>query len=273
MALELDPHVLYEPEDNGILWIKINQPEKMNAVMPGMIESVLRYMRAADDDPNIRVMVVTGVGRGFCSGADMRGGNFTSGVQTEVGPRGPDASRQRFIYHTTPPYYGISQVVKPTIAMVNGPAMGMGMDLALNCDLRVGCENSRFYTYANLGQIIENGGMFWLPHICGIGRALELAYTGGFLGAQQAYEWGVLNKLVPADKLEEETRALCDKIIHGPPIVQWVSKRIMHRALTSTLEATLELCAHSSGILGASEDRNEARTAWWEKRTPVFKGL
>ncbi|MBA7703422.1 Carnitinyl-CoA dehydratase [subsurface metagenome] len=91
--------------------------------------------------------------------------------------------------------------------------------------------------------------------------------------AQQAYEWGVLNRLVPADKLEDETRALCDKIIKSPPLVQWVGKRILRRALSSTLEATLELCAHSSGILSQSEDSAEAREAFFEKRPPVFKGM
>ena len=268
MELELVPHLLYEPEDNGILWIKFNRPERMNALLPDSPTKLVEYMRAGDDDPNIRVIVVTGVGRAFCAGIDIRGGGGT-----REQPRGPDASRQTFLYHTQVPFYNISQIRKPTIAMINGAAVGMGMDISLHCDLRVGCENTRFFTYQNVGQIIENGGSYWLPHIAGLGHALELLYTGGFLEAQQAYEWGVLNKLVSADKLEEETRALCDKIIKSPPLVQWVGKRILRRALSSTLEATLELCAHSSGILSQAEDSVEARKAFAEKRPPVFKGL
>lgn len=268
MELELVPHLLYEPEDNGILWIKFNRPEKMNALLSDSATKLVEYMRAGDDDPNIRVMVVTGVGRAFCAGIDLGGGGGT-----RERPRGPDASRQEFLYHTQVPFYNISQIRKPTIAMINGAAVGMGMDISLHCDLRVGCENTRFFTYQNVGQIIENGGSYWLPHIAGLGRALELLYTGGFLMAQQAYEWGVLNRLVSADKLEEETRALCDRIIKSPPLVQWVGKRIMRRALSSTLEATLELCAHSSGILSEAEDSVEARNAFAEKRPPVFKGL
>ncbi len=269
MELELVPHLLYEPEDNGILWIKFNRPEKMNALLGDSAIKLVEYMRAGDDDPNIRVIVVTGVGRAFCSGIDLGGGGGTGGRPS----RGPDASRQAFLYHTQVPFYDISQIRKPTIAMINGAAVGMGMDIALHCDLRFGCENTRFFTYQNVGQIIENGGSYWLPHIVGIGRALELLYTGGFLMAQQAYEWGVLNRLVSADKLEEETRAMCDRIIKSPPLVQWVGKRILRRALSSTLEATLELCAHSSGILNEAEDSAEARSAFLEKRTPVFKGL
>jgi len=266
MELELVPHVLYEPEDNGILWIKLNRPERMNALLPDSATKLVEYMRAGDDDPNIRVIVVTGVGRGFCSGIDIGGGDRSER------PKGPDVSRQAFLYHTQVPFYNISQIRKPTIAMINGVALGMGMDIALHCDLRVGCENTRFFTYQTVGQIIENGGSYWLPHIAGIGHALELMFTGGFLMAEQAYEWGVLNKLVSADKLEEETRALCDKIIKSPPLVQWLGKRIMRRALSSTLEATLELCAHSSGILTDSEDSVEAKKAMMEKRPPVFKG-
>lgn len=268
MELELVPHLLYEPEDNGILWIKFNRPERMNALLSDSATKLVEYMRAGDDDPNIRVIVVTGVGRAFCAGVDLGGGGGTREQSV-----GPDASRQRFLYHTQVPFYNISQIRKPTIAMINGAAVGMGMDISLHCDLRVGCENTRFFTYQNVGQIIENGGSYWLPHIVGLGRALELLYTGGFLMAEQAYEWGVLNRLVSADKLEEETRTLCDRIIKSPPLVQWVGKRIMRRALSSTLEATLELCAHSSGILSEAEDSVEARKAFTEKRPPVFKGL
>lgn len=268
MKLEVVPHLLYEPEGNGILWVKFNRPEKMNALLGDSMTKLVEYMRAADDDPNIRVIVVTGVGRAFCSGVD-----FSVGDSRHEELRGPDASRQQFLYQTQVPFYDISQIRKPTIAMINGAAVGMGMDIALHCDLRIGCENTRFFTYQNLGQIIENGGCYWLPHIAGLGRALELLYTGGFLMAEQAYEWGVLNKLVSADKLEEETRALCDRIIKSPPLVQWVGKRIMRRALSSTLEATLELCAHSAGILSESEDSAEAKKAFMEKRPPIFKGL
>lgn len=268
MELKLVDHLLYEPEKSGILWIKFNRPERMNALAADSAEKLVEYLRAGDNDPEIRVMVITGIGRAFCAGIDLGGG----AREISGRPEGADASRQTFLYHTQVPFYNISQIRKPTIAMVNGAAVGMGMDIALHCDLRVGCEKTRFFTYQNVGQIIENGGSYWLPHIAGLGRALELLYTGGFLEAQRAYEWGVLNRLVPAEKLEEETRALCDRIIKSPPLVQWVGKRIMRRALSSTLEATLELCAHSSGILADSEDAQEARRAFQEKRPPAFKG-
>ena len=155
--------------------------------------------------------------------------------------------------------------------MMNGVAAGFGMDMALNCDIRYGCEATRFITYQQVGQIIENGGAYYLPELAGLGRALEFAYTG-FLDGQTAYEWGILNKLVPLEQLEEEVRALCKRIIDSPPITQWINKRVMRAAVDSNLETTTVLTSNAAVILGLSEDAKEARAALGEKRTPVFKG-
>jgi 2-(1,2-epoxy-1,2-dihydrophenyl)acetyl-CoA isomerase len=277
--LELVPHLLYEPEDNGILWIKFNRPERMNAVMGGAdrngtLTKVVEYMRAGDDDPNIRVIVLTGVGRAFCAGADVRGTEgFDSGGGALGSQRheGPDATRQGFYYGLTKVIKDISYIRKPTIAMVNGAAAGLGMDMSLQCDIRYGCENTRYITYQQVGQIIENGGCYYLPRLAGLGRALEFAFTG-FLDAQRAYEWGILNKLVPSESLEEEVRALCQRIISSPPLVQWINKRVMRAAMDSSLETTAVLTSNAATILAGSEDAREARQALTERRTPVFTG-
>lgn len=274
-------YLLYEPEDNGILWIKFNRPERMNALIGtseenATVAKVGEYMRAGDDDPNVRVMVLTGVGRGFCSGADMKrdtpdamkGENLVG--NRNVAP-GPDAAREHFIHGFTKLHRDISQVRKPTIAMINGPAVGSGMDMALHCDIRIGCENTRFIGYQQLGQIMENGGCYYMPRLVGLGRALEFAYTG-HLNAERAYEWGLLNHLVPSEKLEATTRELCDRIIRTPPLTQWVHKRIIRAALDSSLETTMVLTSNAGGILQGSDDAREARQAFLEKRAPTFKG-
>ncbi|HLA80888.1 MAG TPA: enoyl-CoA hydratase-related protein, partial [Thermoleophilia bacterium] len=272
-------YVLYEPEpDTGILWIKLNRPERMNALLgvggpDGSVYKLTEYMKAGDADPNIRVMVVTGVGRAFCAGIDIRrgGGDGEQATEERQAPSS-DASRQNFYHVTTPNFVEISRMIrKPVIAMVNGPAVGMGMDIALHCDVRIGSENTLFRHYYTVGQIIENGGTYWLPRIMGIGRALEFAFTGE-LNADEAYRTGVLNHLVPHEKLEEETRALAIKMTKISPTTQWINKRNMRASLEMTLDNVMVLTSNASGILGQTEDAREARQALAERRDPVFKG-
>ena len=187
--LDLVPYLLYEKENNGILWIKFNRPEKLNAAVggaerTGTLAKVGEYMRAADDDPDVKVIVLTGVGRGFCAGVDVRGtdlgefepnDNSLGNAPYETG--GLDETRQRFYYGITKLMKDISYVRKPTIAMINGVAAGFGMDMALQCDIRYGSENTRFISYQQVGQIIENGGAYYLTRLAGLGRALEFSFT------------------------------------------------------------------------------------------------
>lgn len=282
MGPQLVDYLLYEKEDNGIVWIKFNRPENLNALYGrsepvGTVAKVGEYMRAADDDPDVRVIVLTGVGRAFCAGVDLK--NRLS--EDEVGPKiagarasevGADGTRQYFYHAFTKLHFDLSKIRKPTIAMINGPAVGSGMDMALHCDIRMGCEKSRFIGYQNAGQIIENGGSYYLPKMIGLGRALEFAYVGE-LDAERAYEWGMLNHLVVSSELEAATRDLCERIIDKPPITQWVSKRVMRAALDSSMEATMVMTSNAGGIMHHSEDADEARAAFREKRKPNFKGL
>ncbi len=281
MGPRLVDYLLYEKEANGILWIKFNRPERMNALVGtaeenGTVAKVGEYMRAGDDDPDVRVIVLTGVGRGFCSGANLgsrtggedKGENFSGNRGTHDGP---DAARQHFYHGFTDLHRDISLIRKPTVAMINGAAVGSGMDMALHCDIRIGCERTRFIAYHNAGQIIENGGCYYLPKMVGLGRALEFAYTGE-LTAERAYQWGMLNHLVASDELDATTRTLCEKMMTIPPLVQWISKRVMRAAQDSTLETTMVLTSNAGGILQQSEDATEARRAFIEKRKGTFKG-
>ena len=280
MGPKLVDYLLYEPEESGIAWITFNRPERLNALIgtaeeASTVAKVGEYMRAADDDPSIRVIVLTGAGRAFCSGANL-GSNRGDAGENFPGNRGPheglDGTRQHFFHGFTQLHLDIAKIRKPTIAMINGPAVGSGMDMALHCDIRIGCETTRFIGYHNAGQIIENGGSYYLPKMVGLGRALEFAYTGE-LSAERAYEWGMLNHLVPSEKLEATTRELCAKIIARPPLVQWISKRIMRTSIDTTMEATMVLTSNASPILQQSEDAKEARKAFVEKRKPQFKGV
>ncbi|MDA0353054.1 MAG: enoyl-CoA hydratase-related protein [Chloroflexi bacterium] len=280
--LELVPYLLYEKEDNGILWIRFNRPEKLNAAVggterTGTLAKVGEYMRHGDDDPEVKVIVLTGMGRGFCAGVDVSGAgtdfepgdNFLGNAPYEIG--GAEATRQRFYYGITKLMKDISFIRKPTIAMVNGPAAGFGMGMALQCDIRYGSENTRFISYQQVGQIIENGGAYYLPRLAGLGRALEFSFTG-HLDGPTAAEWGVLNRIVPSEQLEDEVRELCKRIMRNPPLVSWINKRVIRAAMDSTLETTAVLTSNASPILGDSEDADEARSALRERREPDFKG-
>ncbi|MDE0824752.1 MAG: enoyl-CoA hydratase-related protein [Dehalococcoidia bacterium] len=281
MGPELVEYLKYEVEDSGIAWITFNRPERRNALMgnsqeKSTVAKVGEYMRAADDDPDVKVIVLTGEGQGFCSGADMRRDNDADVLgENFVGNRddteSPDFVRQHFFHGFTQLHRDISLIRKPTIAMINGAAVGSGMDMALHCDIRVGCEATQFVGYHQLGQIFENGGSYYLPKMAGLGRALEFAYTGR-LDAERAYQWGLLNYLVDSSELEQTTRDLCDRIMRVPPMVHWVSKRIMRTAMDTTLENTMVLTSNAGGILSGSEDADEARIAFLEKRAPKFKG-
>jgi enoyl-CoA hydratase/carnithine racemase len=278
--LELVPYLQYEKEDNGVVWIRFNRPEKLNACVggaepTGTLSKVVEYMRAADDDPDVRIIVLTGNGRAFCAGVDV-GNNPIEGFEKgtyAVGAKpneGSDASRQSFLYGLTKILRDITYIRKPTVAMVNGPAAGFGMDMALNCDIRYGCENTRFITYQQVGQIIENGGLYTLPRLAGLGRALEFAFTG-FLSGQKAYEWGILNEFYPSDQLEDEVRKLCDRMLKSPPLTQWINKRIMRAGMETTMETVAVMTSNASLVLNSSEDGKEARAALMERRDPVFK--
>lgn len=237
---------------------------------------VVEYMQAGDDDPAIRIIVLTGVGRAFSAGADFRGpkddeplGDLLPGNRS---PReGLDADRQQFFHGFSKLHHEISLIRKPTVAMVNGVAAGSGMDMALHCDIRIGCEYTRFLSYHQVGQIIENGGCYFLPRLAGLGRALEFAYTGQ-MDAEQAYRWGILNHLVPSLELEQFTHNLCQQMLGVAPISQWVNKRIMRAALDGSLETSVALTSNAAPILANAEDSKEARRAFAEKRPPVFRG-
>jgi enoyl-CoA hydratase/carnithine racemase len=275
MQPALVDYLLYEPEpETGILWIKLNRPERLNALLgiggpDGSVYKLVEYMRAGDEDPDVRAIVVTGVGRAFCSGIDI--GPSRNG-SAPPRPQGPDSTRQGFYHATTPLFFEITRIRKPTIAMVNGVAVGMGMDIAMHCDLRVGCERTRFLGYQTVGQIPENGALYTLPRLMGMSRTLEFVYTGS-MDAETAYRGGALNRLVSSEELETETRALCKQIVETAPLVQWISKRIVRAGIDSGPETTIVLTSNASGILNASEDAMEARKAVAEKRVPHFKGM
>jgi enoyl-CoA hydratase/carnithine racemase len=190
----------------------------MNAISQKVLEELLSAFDEVDKDDDVRVVIITGAGKGFCSGADvteMPGGGAPQ--QDVVGSR--VIRRLRMIR-------------KPVIAMVNGAAVGGGCALALACDMRVGSQNSRFMN-AFIRRGLSSGwaGPWLYPRLMGLGKAMEILLTGDFLEAKEAERLGVLNKLVPADELEKETMALAAKIAKGPPVAIKETKRRVYEGL------------------------------------------
>ena len=265
--------LIYEKED-GIARITLNRPEKLNALGYPMEPEIGMAVDEAARDNEVRVLIITGAGRGFCAGGDFR---YTQLREHEVKPEEAEIRGEsipgRLIQRLFHGILTLQRMDKPTIAMVNGPAVGGGFDLAMACDLRIGSPNTRFMmAFTRIGLVPATGGAWFLPRIVGLPKALELLYTGDFVESEEAYRIGLLNKLVPAEKLEEETMALARKLANNPPVSLRLDKFMVYKGLDTDLETALGLGVACLNIALQSEDHLEGITAFAEKRPPVYKG-
>ncbi len=255
-------------KDEHIATITMNRPDKMNALNTLMLQEMAVVIDEIVQDDDVRVMVLTGAGKVFCSGADISEGGKASGLSgTPVE-----------MHHNLRNSYqkialGLQRLEKPTIAMVNGAAVGAGCDFAFACDMRVGSEKSRFRNgFVKVGLIPGGGGTWLYTRLMGLGRGLEFLFTGDFLEAEEAQRIGVLNKLVPADNLERDSMELARKIANNPPLAVQMSKMMAYKALDTDLEAALEQSAACQALALSSEDHREGVNAFIEKREARFKG-
>ena len=262
--------VLLHKQDH-IARLTLNRPERLNAVNEQMFGELNLALQEVADDAETRVLVLTGAGRAFCASADIKderqGGDRLLGRQEpydtfrfiRAGPQGVTLK--------------LHQMDKPTIAMVNGLAIGDGFDWVLACDIRMGCEHSRFMNAFLQMGLVSNTGSTWLyTRAMGLNKALELLYTGDWLEAEEAHRLGVLNRLVPAESLEAETLALAARIAGRAPVANRLVKGMAHRGLGQSLEEHLPEAAQAEVLTLATEDHREALAAFIEKREPEFRG-
>ena len=268
----MDYQTIILDKKEGIAILTLNRPERLNAITPQMTEELVSVLGNVDEDDEMRVLVITGAGRGFCAGADVRG----MAERTKKGSgsaRGAEEIRQMLRQSAGRVIPKLQKMKKPTIAMVNGAAVGAGCDLAFACDLRTGSENTRFMNaFIKIGLFPGWGGTWLYPRVMGLGKALEYLYTGDFMEAKEAEKLGVLNRLVPADELEKETMALAQKIANGPPIAMRLTKLQVYQGLNMDLETALQVAAAYETITLTSEDHREGITAFREKRQARFQG-
>jgi len=236
-----------------------------------MRQELFSVLDEVDKDDEMRVLVLTGKGRGFCSGRDVDEMRVGTGGSTST------AEETREIQQSRPREAGniilkLQKMQKPTIAMVNGIALGSGFDLALACDLRVGSENARFVNgFIRIGIPPPEGGAWLYPRVMGLGKALEYLFTGDTMEAREAERLGVLNRLVSTDELEKETMSLAQKIANGPQIAMRTTKHLVYEGLGVDLETALQMMAASQNTTSGSEEHEEGVTAIREKRRARFQ--
>jgi 2-(1,2-epoxy-1,2-dihydrophenyl)acetyl-CoA isomerase len=254
--------------DDGAATIELNRPEALNAWNAQLGADLLAALRQAADDDAVRAVVLTGAGRGFSSGADLKD---ISGGDTSASGR-PDVHRtltER--YH--PIMHAIREMPKPVIAAVNGPAVGIGCSLALCSDLILAAESAYFLlAFVNIGLVPDGGSSLFLPTRIGMTRATELSMLGERLPAARALEWGLINRVVPDERLLEETAALAARMAAGPTRSYAGTKRQLNNWLYSRMEEQLELEARIQQEMAESEDFLEGAMAFVEKRPARFSG-
>lgn len=260
-------NIIVEPHD-GIVTITLNRPEKLNAMTWDTWIEIEEAVAEADADDDARVIVFTGAGRGFCSGTDLSGSPDPAGP-----PQQPELGRRRRLRSRYLTSASIIGCAKPTIAAVNGVAVGAGLSLALACDIRIASDQARFAAiWAKRALVPDYGCSYLLPRLIGTARAFELMYTGDIIDAQTALRIGLVNQVVPHEDLMPTVAALAARIAAGPPIALELTKRLVYRGLKDELAAQSEYEEYCQNICRQSEDAMEGRRAFAERRDPVFRG-
>ena len=249
--------------------ITLNRPEAMNAITPRMLQDLNEAFKAADDDMDTRVVLLTGAGRAFCSGLDLKQASAGEGISGSLS-RSDSASHYstREICTVT-----LQRMDTPVIGVINGAAAGYGLDLALGCDIRLMSDDAKLLPgFAKMGVIPESGGTWYLPRLLGWAKACEIAMLGDPLPAAAALDYGLINKAVPSAALMEEAATWAHKIADNSPLAILEMKRLFRHGLTQDFES------HSHHVLMfvlnlfKSRDFGEAVTAYIEKRHPEFEG-
>ncbi len=258
-----DKQILVERTGN-LGWIRINRPERLNALVGEMRTLLERGLEELDDDPAVRCVAVTGVGRAFCTGGDVQ-------HMADLSERAAEEEFAELVRTGIRIVKRIDEMRKPVIAAVNGAAAGAGASLALACDLRVASQNASIgLTFTRIGLHPDWGGAYYLPRLIGSALAAELTFTGGMINARRAERLGLFNRVVPADELEGAVRGLAGQIAGGPAEVIADAKRTLRRSLAADLDEILEMEAAAQMRAFRSKEFREGVQAFLEKRAPRF---
>jgi enoyl-CoA hydratase/carnithine racemase len=255
-----DLETLIVARDGAVLTVTLSRPERKNALSSQMAVELLDLFTAVAGDEGVRVLVVTGAGDAFCSGADLGG--------LEADTHG--LAHMRDLHRVAQALHDLPQ---PTIARINGVAAGAGLNIALGCDLTVASTEARFSEiFARRGLSTDFGGAWLLPRLVGLHRAKELALLAEVLPASEAERLGLVNRVVPPDELDALVDEWAQRLAAGPPIALSQTKRMLNRAVETSWEAMLDAESTAQTVNFSTKDTAEAMRAFFEKRDPTFEG-
>ena len=253
--------------DNGVAVATLDRPDVLNAFNDELGHALVEAVRNAGEDESVRCLVITGAGRAFSSGEDLGAlaGTYESGQAPELG--------QTLIDRYNPLIRAIRAAPKPVVAAVNGVAAGAGASVALACDFRIASEKAKLVlAFIKVGLIPDSGALWFLARMVGTARAFRIAATGAPIGAQEAFELGILDRVVPIGSFEEEWRAFAQELASGPTEAYAVTKQLVAFASEHTLEEQLQEEVHGQTRAGKTQDHMEGVTAFLGKRPPKFEG-
>ena len=273
--------VLFEKQADGVAVITLNRPDSLNSMGGTLVGDLADALADCERDADVRCVALTGAGRGFCAGGDMKGFAQRANADGSEEPRGEpptqvtalersaarlfrDVSRTSLKLHTMP---------KPTVALVNGAAAGAGMSLALSCDIRLCSDRAKFVpAFGRIAFSGDYGGSYYLTKLVGFGRAREIYFTGEHIEADRALQLGIANRVYPHDELLKEGVTYCAKLAAGPPGTLARMKENFLRAEYAHIEQALEEEAFNHALSGTTRDFREGVRAFVEKRDPTFTG-
>jgi 2-(1,2-epoxy-1,2-dihydrophenyl)acetyl-CoA isomerase len=257
--------VIWE-HSGGVGRITLNRPDSLNAWTAQLGRDLKRAVTVDAADPSVRAVLVTGAGRGFSSGADLKEGFDPADDGM------PDVRKELDdLYH--PIIAGVRRLEKPVVAAVNGPAVGIGASLAFACDLVLAAESAFFgLAFVNIGLMPDGGSTLFVPAAVGKARAFQMALLGERIPAERALDWGLVNSVYPEDRLQAEANTLVERLAAGPTRSYASSKQALNRMLYPDLDGQLDLEAELQHALARTQDFQEGVTAFVEKREPAFQG-
>lgn len=262
----MDYETLHYETTQHILTITLNRPDRLNALTDTMLRELDQAFRRAEADDFVRVVILTGAGRGFCPGQDL-----AAAMEQAASGRLQYGEHLRALYN--PLILRMRYLPKPIIGAINGVAAGAGMSLALACDLRIAAESATFLqAFVKVGLVPDSGSTWLLPRLVGTARALELMLTGRRVTAQEASALGIVNEVVPDDELPERARAMARGLADSPTLTIGYIKAAVEFALNHSLAEALDKEAELQNLAGQTADHIEGVSAFLEKRTPHFKG-